>query len=513
MLFDASGAPITAITEHSGPSLDAGAHRGSIANWRPRRVATTAHAAAERRTATQRAEDLYANNWSARSGVSVIADNAIGTGLQPQIALPWKRLGIDRDAARALQEDMAWEWYLWTREAHATGMAQFEDLQYAAMRSVLRNGECLHLPVMLEDAGRRYALAIQDIHPSRLCTPSDLTADTSIRDGVRLSGCGVPEGYYIACPQQWQSVPDVSALSSSDFAYRPARLAHRRNVLHLFRYEEEGQVRGTSSLAAGIKLFRNLTDCLDYELFAQIIAASFPVFFAIEGGTAQGLPPEVAQSYGLGGQEQPRDYQEIEPGMNIYGAPNEKPYVLESKRPSANFTNFVEIILRAQAASMGIPYESLTKDFSKTNYSSARAALNEAWKLYSFYRRWFARLYCQPIFEMVMEEAWLRGRLRLPRNAPDWYENRVLYCNAEWVGPSRGFVDPVKEVQATILRLQNNLMTYGEAWSEAGGDFADGVETIREERALLNGLPPAHNTGGLRAPNAAAGLESQTGEE
>ena len=507
MLFDASGVPLPASSV-SRPSLDSGTFRGSIANWHPRRVFSQQQATAERAVTARRAEDVYANNWAARSGVTVIADNAIGTGLMPQMAIPWKRLGIDCDAARELQDDMAWEWYFWTREAHASGMAQFEDLQYAALRSILRNGECLHLPVMLDDASRRYAFAIQDVHPSRLATPSDLAADYAIHDGVRLAPNGTPERYYIACPPQWLAAPDVSALSSSMYAYRTARLAHRKNVFHLFRYEEEGQVRGLSSLATGIKLFRNLNDCLDYELFAQIIAASFPVFFAIEGGAAN-LPPEVMQSYGLDQQaQQPRSYQEVEPGTNLYGAPGEKPYVLESKRPSANFTNFVEIIQRAQAASMGIPYESLTKDFSKTNYSSARAALNEAWAQYRFYRKWFARLYCQPIFEMVMEEAYLQGRLRLPPQAPDWYENRMLYCNAEWIGPARGSVDPVKEIQAVILRLQNNLMTYGEAWSEYGGDFADSLETMREERTALGSLPPATAAGGLRAPNAAAGLES-----
>lgn len=508
MLYDAAGRPLSAQSAPAAPSLDAGSYRGSISNWRPRRVTSRAQEFAERTTASRRAEDSFANNWAARSGITVIADNAIGTGLVPQMSLPWKRLGLDKDAARQLQEDMAWEWYLWTREAHASGIMQFEDLQYLAMLSALRNGECLHLPVMLTSERRRYALAIQDVAPSRLCTPSDFSADYAVRDGVRLSAEGQPEGYYIACPPPELSTPGEDALSSSYFAYRPAWIAHRKNVLHLFRCESEGQVRGVSRLSNASKLFRNLNDCLDYELFAQIIAASFPVFFAVEGGAAN-MPPEMLQSYGMAEKTTPeREYQEVGPGTNIYGAPGEKPYVLESKRPSANFTNFVEIILRAQAASMGIPYESLAKDFSKTNYSSGRMALNEAWKLYSFYRRWFARMYCQPIFEMVMEEAYLRDRLTLPPAAPDWYENRALYCNVEWVGPARGFVDPVKEVQATILRLQNDLMTYGEAWSEAGGDFADGVETMREERLLLNSLPSARVSGGLRAPNAAAGLES-----
>ena len=186
---------------------------------------------------------------------------------------------------------------------------------------------------------------------------------------------------------------------------------------------------------------------------------------------------------------------DIAPGTVTFGNPNEKPYILESKRPSANFAAFVEIILRAAAASMGIPYESLSKDFSKTNYSSARAALNEAWKLYQFYRRWFARLYTQPVWEMVIEEAYLRNVCGLAdaidalSPAPGFYEGRAYWCSASWIGPSRGSIDPVKEIQAVILALKNHLMTYGEAWAERGGDFADALPVMEEELLSLARLP------------------------
>lgn len=207
----------------------------------------------------------------------------------------------------------------------------------------------------------------------------------------------------------------------------------------------------------------------------QVIAASFPVFVALENGGVQ-LPDYVTEGQEGDGERRERQLvQDLSPGQVLYGNENEKPYVLESKRPSANFSAFVEIVLRATAASVGIPYESLTKDFSKTNYSSARAALNEAWKLYSFYRNWFGRLYCQPVYEMVMEEAFLRGMFELPKGAPGFYEARKFWCNADWIGPSRGFVDPVKEITATILALQNRLMTYGEAWAESGRDFDEGL--------------------------------------
>ncbi|MFQ9491184.1 MAG: phage portal protein [Bilophila wadsworthia] len=249
-------------------------------------------------------------------------------------------------------------------------------------------------------------------------------------------------------------------------------------------------MRGVSAFSKGIELFRNLSDAISYELFAQVIAASFPVFVALENGGVQ-LPDYVTEGREGDGERRERQLvQDLSPGQVLYGNENEKPYVLESKRPSANFSAFVEIVLRATAASVGIPYESLTKDFSKTNYSSARAALNEAWKLYSFYRNWFGRLYCQPVYEMVIEEAFLRGMFELPKGAPGFYEARKFWCNVDWIGPSRGFVDPVKEITATILALQNRLMTYGEAWAETGRDFDEGYARMLEESPLLALLGP-----------------------
>ena len=254
--------------------------------------------------------------------------------------------------------------------------------------------------------------------------------------------------------------------------------------------ETDEQVRGVSAFSKGIELFRNLSDAISYELFAQVIAASFPVFVALENGGVQ-LPDYVTEGREGDGERRERQLvQDLSPGQFLYGNENEKPYVLESKRPSANFSAFVEIVLRATAASVGIPYESLTKDFSKTNYSSARAALNEAWKLYSFYRNWFGRLYCQPVYEMVIEEAFLRGMFELPKGAPGFYEARKFWCNVDWIGPSRGFVDPVKEITATILALQNRLMTYGEAWAETGRDFDEGYARMLDESPLLALLGP-----------------------
>lgn len=496
-ILDSAGRPI-----HSGryvpkASLDAGNYRGTIANWRPAVTGNTREETSERGVAQRRAADLFANDWGARSGIRSIADNAVGTGLVPKSAIPHKILGISREDAAAIGEKMEWAFADWSPLAHANGFCHFEDLQYLGLLSILRLGEMLHLPVMLRDKDRAFSLAIQNLSPSRLYTPSDKGLELYIRDGVEVSAIGKPVAYWIACPEpSFVSMTNQDFLLSADFARRPARVGHRPNVFHLFRHEFDEQIRGVSALACGMKLYRNLNDCLDSELLAQVIAASFPVFIEMENGTAN-LPDAVRENLGYGAPDHAERIQEIDAGTIMYGQPGEKPHILESNRPSSNFAAFEVTIKRCMAAALGIPYESLSKDFSKTNYSSMRAALNEAWKVYDFYRKWFARLYTQPVWEMVIEEAYLRNHLGLADDIDGlgaekgFYEGLKYWTSATWIGPAKGFVDPVKEITATILALQNRLITYGEAWAERGGDFADALPVMQEEIEQLGELAPA----------------------
>ena len=59
----------------------------------------------------------------------------------------------------------------------------------------------------------------------------------------------------------------------------------------------------------------------------------------------------------------------------------------------------------------------------------------------------------------------------------------------------------MKEVSATVLALENRLMTYGEAWAQRGGDFEEGMETLLLESALLRRVREA-------IPGRAAGSEA-----
>lgn len=464
-------------------SRDAGSRRGSLSTYNPPYAHSLEQQARERILAQGRSADLAANDWAAHSGVDSITTNAVGTGLRPQSRINAKRLGISKDAALELQTDIEAAWQEWTPHAHTRGMLHFEDLQFLGLRSMLRMGEMIHLPVRLENPGRKIELAIQDVLPGRLRTPLDLVADPSVVDGVQLGPYGAPEAYWLATPSSVISrTLDMTGLTCDQFTRIPARIGHRPGIFHLFRHGEEEQTRGESVLSPGMNLFRHLSDALDNELLAAVTVASMPVFIGRESGSSL-MPPYADEQEDEDGET--RYYEEARGGTVMYGNINEKPYILDASRPSPNFPFFSEFVLRAMAASIGMPYEVLAKDFSKTNYSSARAALLEAWRVFLLYRSWLVRHYCRPIWDMVIEEAWLAGLITLPSGAPDFYDARAAYTQALWIGPPRGYVDPVKEIAATATALEKRLMTYSEALAERGRDFDEVMDEREEEEARL----------------------------
>lgn len=487
-MFGYSGNAVKQAHVLPGASQDAGAFRGSLKNWIPPRVRLRSQTAFERDMASARVDDLYVNDGVAKSGVNSIATNVIGCGLAPQSVIPAGVLNLDPEIVAGVQDRMEWLWSEWCGQAHYGGILGFADLQMLGLRSLVRHGEMLHLPVMDERPGCRFALRLQEIRPVRLRTPWDRQFDPCIHDGVEVSETGIPLAYWIASPKPSAAMLDDTMFTSSQFMRIPANIGHRRGIFHIFRPDDEEQHRGTSSLAAALKFFRHFNDSIDYELLAQVLAASFPVFIGLENGT-QDLPAYLKTNEDEEGQqEEKRYYQDIPPGGIMYGNKGEKPEVLESKRPSANFLNFCELVLRIMASSLEIPYEVLTKDFSKTNYSSARAALLEAWRVYEVYRSFFTRHYCQPLWQMVQEEAYLRGYLKLPAGAPDFYEAMPYWCNTRWIGPARGYVDPTKEIAANISAIDAGLMSRSEAIAERGGDFDEIAEQLAREQARYRDL-------------------------
>jgi capsid protein len=56
------------------------------------------------------------------------------------------------------------------------------------------------------------------------------------------------------------------------------------------------------------------------------------------------------------------------------------------------------------------------------------------------------------------------------------------WCNARWIGPARGYIDPEKEIKAAIAAIGFGLESRSQNIAERGGDFDEVAEQLAYER-------------------------------
>jgi capsid protein len=123
----------------------------------------------------------------------------------------------------------------------------------------------------------------------------------------------------------------------------------------------------------------------------------------------------------------------------------------------------------------------ITRDYSKANYSSLRAAIADAWKGLTAARGLFAAGFCTPRFLAWLEEKVMTGALPLPDGVSDFYDAYPHLVVCVWRGPGRGVVDPTKEAQGAQMRMDGMISTLDVEAAEMGLDWEDVLEQRARE--------------------------------
>jgi len=419
----------------------------------------------------ERSRDLNRNDAHAAGITSTMVTNVVGTGIKPQSRIDKDSLGISEETADNFQKKAERVWQRWVSFADSTERMDFYEIQQLVDRQILENGEVILLPLMLEDKARPYMLALEVVEADRLETPGDKRNDKSIRSGVEIGERGQPVAYWIRKTHPGDTTLRLRTPKSDQFMRIPAKnKLGRPNVLHLYWVLRPGQTRGIPFFAPVMTLFKDLADYLEAELIAARISACFALFVE-KNSDAYSAAYNRADKTNTEGQR----IEELEPGMIDYLAPGEKITSFKPERPGGTFEPFVDRILRAISAALGLPYELVAKDFSKTNYSSARAALLQAYRYFRCRQEWLSRRLCQPTWEMVLEEAYLKNELPIE----NFYEYRLDWVRVRWIAPGWPWVDPLKEVKAAKEAVQTNISSLADEVAGQGKDW----EEVFEQRA------------------------------
>jgi lambda family phage portal protein len=139
-------------------------------------------------------------------------------------------------------------------------------------------------------------------------------------------------------------------------------------------------------------------------------------------------------------------------------------------------------MLRAVAAGVGVSFESISKNFSESNYSSSRLSLLEERDTYRVLQRYMIENFHQQVFEQWLDMAVLSGALSLP----GYESNPDRYRASRWVPRSWEWVDPQREVDAYKTAVRCGFKTLGQVIAEQGGDLDDVLVARQAELAMLD---------------------------
>ncbi|MBM6441873.1 hypothetical protein JNW93_14770, partial [Lacticaseibacillus rhamnosus] len=110
------------------------------------------------------------------------------------------------------------------------------------------------------------------------------------------------------------------------------------------------------------------------------------------------------------------------------------------------------------------------------------SAMLEAWMTMERRRASFVAGFSHQMYIAWLEESFDSDHYDLPRGAPDFVSQRAAYGRARWIGPAKGWVDPVAEREGAWLGLEIGLSNLEDEAAEQGLDWLDNLDQLEQEK-------------------------------
>lgn len=456
--------------------------------------------------ADARGRDIVQNDGYATGAVALHRDNIVGAQYRLNAKPNVVALGVTEEWAEEFQISV---------EARFNNLADSQDCWFDASRKntltglvrlgiggFLMSGEVLATAEWIKEYRRPFSTAIQMISPNRLCNPNDTMDNQRLRRGMVLDFRGRCTDFWIrngysddpyGFVYTWTKVP----------AEKPWG---RKQVCHIVEQLMPEQNRGIADMVAVLKQMKMTKKFQDITLQQAVVAATYAaaieselppgmIFEQMGGG---GPDPEALNNYIGNYMSMMGEYLDASKNIAIDGVkmphlfPGTKLNIKSLGAPGGVGDGFERSLLRHTASALGLSYEQFSRDYSNTNYSSARASMGETWKFMSSRKKMVADRIASFIYQLWLEEEWNAGRIPMPEGKTKawFYEPGVkdAMSAATWIGASRGQIDELKETQAAILRINSGLSTYEKEIARLGEDFREVFEQRSRENKMAKKL-------------------------
>lgn len=420
-----------------------------------------------------RSRQMVRDSGYAKRAKAILVNNIVGNGvgLQAQV------LGTRGELNTRVNDDIERAHREWARadSCHTGGKLHFHDLERALLGEVVEAGEVLVRLHARRFGDSRVPLALELIEAERLADslaePGPMESGNEVRMGIEVDRYGRPVAYWL---RQKHPGDIRGGITGADRVERvPAS-----EIIHLHVTTRWPQTRGEPWFHTAVRKLDDVNEYSQHEISAaRASAAYFATITTPESPNP--LQDETGEDGGGVMAIDPLTIQELRPGEELnFHTPN---------RPNSAFSEFMRAMLREIAAGVGTSYESLSRDYSQSNYSSSRLALLDDRDGYRALQQWWVRSFRDPLYRLWLQQAVLsRAITAIPVDA--YGADMPRYETVLWKLRGWSWVDPTKEVAAYKEAVKAGFTTVTDVIAQTAGgmDIEDVIGTRRRELDMLD---------------------------
>lgn len=459
-------------------------------------AASTTSADAELHTSLRalrdRSRTLCRDNPYAKRAKQLVVNHIIGPGMGVQCQISNRRHTLQKRLNDAIED--AWKHWAEPERCHTGGGLHFSDLERAAMGEIFETGEVFIRLHARPFGDSRIPFALELIESERLADDYEIQPHHggTVCMGIEQDDFGRPLAYYIH--RFHRDLTRTRRATPDEILSIPAE-----QIIHLRLIERWPQTRGIPWMHAAIGRMHQHGEYEDAAIVAARIGASKVGFFESPDGDPMAIPD--------GEEADGTPSLTVEAGQFTQLPPGYKFSSWDPNYPTDTFEPFVRASLRGIAAAVGPCYESLSRDYSQSNYSSSRLALLDDRDLWQIMQQWWIRAFRRPLHRRWLMSAVLANAIPAIKQ-DDYLADPSRFEAVKFKPRGWRWVDPTKEVNAYKEAERAGYMTKTDiiAQTAAGLDIEDMLDTRRRELDMLAelGLTTDTTHAAPSVPNATA---------
>ena len=422
------------------------------ANWRAVNESAEVTDRYGRDTVRARARDLERNSDLMNASTGAFKRNVFGAGYRLRVQTG--------DAGKNKELEKLWEKWCKARNCDVTGTQSFNEMMRMAIQRKKVDGGILILKRYTSDGILPLKLQILEVDELDINRMVPHNKGNKVAGGIEYNSYNKAIGYFI-------SQYTIDGSINTEPIYIEAK-----DVIFWYTKNRPSQIREMSDMSQTVTRIRDANEFMRAVSVKERILACMSVFIK------RMLPPAgIGLGRANGDKERVYDYQgkTLSPGMIMNLNEGDDVHVVNPSGQATDATSYTKQQIRLIASGQGLSYETVSRDMSESNYSSARQGGIEDDLTYQEDIERLKEIMSE-VYESFVISCVIAGKVDLQ----GFWDKKDQYLEHTWIKAPKKWIDPVKEANANKTALMTGQKTLGDLAAEQGKDWREMVDEMAE---------------------------------